>query len=201
MKKQINKKKNTRELILQAAKDIFAEKGFNGATTAEIAKAAGVAEGTIYRYFKTKKDLLLNITTPLVITSLEDILKDLQECSNEELLKAILKNRIKLISENLSLVKIVIIEGQYYPELKTSLFEGLIIKAMGVMENYVVNQIKAGVFRDDINPQIAVRTLVGGVAGLIVWKSFFLEGKDDILTDDEFINQIIKIFLDGMNNR
>jgi AcrR family transcriptional regulator len=44
--------------ILQAAAQVFAEKGFNGATTREIADIADVAEGTIYNYFDSKEDLL-----------------------------------------------------------------------------------------------------------------------------------------------
>ncbi len=44
--------------ILEAAIAVFSEKGFSAATTSEIAKNAGVAEGTIFRYFKTKKDIL-----------------------------------------------------------------------------------------------------------------------------------------------
>ncbi|MHB8066249.1 MAG: TetR/AcrR family transcriptional regulator, partial [Ruminiclostridium sp.] len=44
--------------ILEAAIQISNEKGFSSATTSEIAKRAGVAEGTIFRYFKTKHDIL-----------------------------------------------------------------------------------------------------------------------------------------------
>ena len=47
--------------ILDAAIKVFAERGFHSATVAEIAKAAGVADGTIYLYFKGKDDLLLRL--------------------------------------------------------------------------------------------------------------------------------------------
>lgn len=46
---------NRKEAVLKAAVKIFSEKGYSAATTSEIAKEAGVAEGTIFRYFKTKK--------------------------------------------------------------------------------------------------------------------------------------------------
>ena len=48
--------------ILEAAKKLFAEKGFDSATMREVAMQAGVAERTIYEYFKNKEDLLLSIT-------------------------------------------------------------------------------------------------------------------------------------------
>src|SRR5437868_7447842 len=47
-----------RARILDAAVRVFAERGFFGATVAEIARAAGVADGTIYLYFKSKDDAL-----------------------------------------------------------------------------------------------------------------------------------------------
>ena len=49
------------ELILEAAISVFAEKGFHGARIADIARAAGVADGTIYLYFRNKDDVLLTI--------------------------------------------------------------------------------------------------------------------------------------------
>ena len=50
-----------RARILDAAVKVFAERGFHSATVAEIARGAGVADGTIYLYFKGKDDLLLRL--------------------------------------------------------------------------------------------------------------------------------------------
>ena len=50
-----------RSEIMDAAIDIISEKGFNNSTTKEIAKTAGIAEGTIYNYFDNKSDILLSI--------------------------------------------------------------------------------------------------------------------------------------------
>ena len=54
-------KTQKRARILEAAIAVFAEKGFNTARVSDIAKEAGVADGTIYLYFKGKEDLLLQI--------------------------------------------------------------------------------------------------------------------------------------------
>jgi AcrR family transcriptional regulator len=53
------KKDDKRSALLQAALDLFAEKGFHGAPTALIARRAGVASGTLFCYFKTKDELIL----------------------------------------------------------------------------------------------------------------------------------------------
>src|SRR5439155_14870597 len=50
-----------RERILEAAIKVFAAEGFYNAKVSQIAQAAGVADGTIYLYFKSKDDLLINL--------------------------------------------------------------------------------------------------------------------------------------------
>src|SRR5438309_7562937 len=50
-----------REMILRAATDVFAERGFFNAQVADVARAAGVAAGTVYLYFRSKDDLLISI--------------------------------------------------------------------------------------------------------------------------------------------
>src|SRR5947208_11564471 len=50
-----------RERILRAATDVFAKSGYFNAKVSEIAKAAGVADGTIYLYFDGKEDILITI--------------------------------------------------------------------------------------------------------------------------------------------
>jgi AcrR family transcriptional regulator len=57
--KREKNKEQTRERILRAALELFKEKGLEGATTKEISRRSGIAEGTLFNYFKTKEDLAL----------------------------------------------------------------------------------------------------------------------------------------------
>src|SRR5215469_6511149 len=57
-KRSANKEK-TREAILRAALELFAKQGFYKTTTKAISRKAGIAEGTLFNYFKTKEDLAL----------------------------------------------------------------------------------------------------------------------------------------------
>lgn len=69
------KKSSTRNKIIKAARSLFSEKGFKGATTAEIAKTAEISEGTIYRHFSSKTELLMECVTPVlkeIIDNLDD---------------------------------------------------------------------------------------------------------------------------------
>lgn len=111
--------------IVQAAIDIFAEKGYAAASTSEIAQKAGVAEGTIFRHYKTKKELLLSIVSPLMVKLvapfvLRDFAKVLEADygSFAEFLRALLLNRIAFARANLPVIKIMVQEIPFQPELR-----------------------------------------------------------------------------------
>jgi TetR/AcrR family transcriptional regulator len=56
--------------ILAAAADLLGERGVDGATTAEIAKRAGVTERTLFRYFPSKRDLVRRVLAPTILRTI-----------------------------------------------------------------------------------------------------------------------------------
>jgi AcrR family transcriptional regulator len=62
---RVAREAGTRERIIDAARAVMLNKGLVRATTKEIARAAGVSEGTIYNYFASKEDLFLCTLTQL----------------------------------------------------------------------------------------------------------------------------------------
>lgn len=58
-RKVLQKGQQTKQLIIDKALQVFSSKGYHAATVEDIARAAGLAKGTLYQYFKSKKDLLL----------------------------------------------------------------------------------------------------------------------------------------------
>src|SRR4051794_36703087 len=111
--------------IIKAAIDSFSEKGYAATSTSEIAKKAGVAEGTIFRHYKTKKDLLLGIIAPLLAKSIAPfVIKDLDKVLDtkyehyEDFLRAMIQNRGAFVKNNLPLFKILIQEIPFHPDLK-----------------------------------------------------------------------------------
>lgn len=113
------------EKIIHAAIEMFSKKGYAATSTKEIAKRAGVAEGTIFRHYSTKKDLLISIVSPMMKKLLapfiiRDIAKvlDIQYDSYEEFLYAMLKNRVSFLKKNLPIVKIMLQEIPFQPEIK-----------------------------------------------------------------------------------
>lgn len=195
-----------RELqIMEAALQVFSEKGFNGATTKEIAEVAGVAEGTIFRYFKTKKDLLfsltapnmLNLLQPIIFNSVLKIMQNNESLNDEELLKNILKNRLELLRKHLPLLKVILTESQYHPEMKKQFVENVPLKGLEIFTEYFSKKIARGRYKN-LDPQIVFICLAGMFGAFMVWENLF-EGSNYLqFSEDEMINTITEIFLHGI---
>ena len=82
-----------RTQILMGAAQVFAEKGYHKATTKQIAKVAGVSEGTIYNYFENKRELLVAMIDNLGMQSVRTIVADNPPDDPQEYLTAVLKDR------------------------------------------------------------------------------------------------------------
>lgn len=112
--------------ILEAAIEIFSEKGFAATSTSEIAKKAGVAEGTIFRHYQTKKDLLVSIVSPLMTKLLgphmaKDFARnifDVEHSSFEEFIRSLALNRFEFVKKHSSVVKILLQEISLHDELR-----------------------------------------------------------------------------------
>lgn len=107
---------STQERIIAAARRLFGENGFRGTTTAEIARSAGVAEGSIYRYFKDKKELFVACVEPVLqeVVRRETVVTG---SSPRELLRNRIIERTKVIQEHMDVFNILFTEGHRHPEL------------------------------------------------------------------------------------
>jgi AcrR family transcriptional regulator len=121
--------------IIIAAIESFSEKGFAATSTSEIAKKAGVAEGTIFRHYKTKKELLLAIVTPVISRLLAPfVMRDLNKVLDqryeryEDFLRAMIINRRDFLQKNFPILKILIQEIPFQPELREQLLENVASK-------------------------------------------------------------------------
>lgn len=111
--------------ILEAAVEVFAERGFAGSPTAEIARRAGVAEGTIFKHYRTKKDLLIGVVAPLfaqlvvpqVIAPVVEILQR-PHATFEGLVRELARERVSFVRQHASLVRIFVQELSFHPELR-----------------------------------------------------------------------------------
>jgi AcrR family transcriptional regulator len=118
--------------ILAAAIELFSKKGYANTSTNEIANYAGVSEGSIFRRFKNKQQLLKFILDPLVSLILPDnLLKFSVETLNRNYIdlngfvSTIITNRIKFIKKNLVVLKIFLNEMLYDIQLRQNILQSL----------------------------------------------------------------------------
>jgi AcrR family transcriptional regulator len=174
--------------IIVSAIESFAEKGFSATSTSEIAKKAGVAEGTIFRHYKTKKDLLLAIVAPVMAKFVAPfIIKDLQKVLHqdyehfEDFLTAMLLNRRDFLVKNLSTVKILVQEIPFHPELKELFKEHIALKVYAqfvkLVEHY---QAKGQII--EIPPYSVFRLVFSSIFGYLIARFLILPEAD---WDDE----------------
>ena len=112
--KKDNKLTKKQESILISAVELFSEKGYEKVSTAEIAKRAGVAEGTIFRQYKTKKELLQSIIIPsfmrflkpVVVKGLVSDILDKEYPTIESFVENLVIDRYKFAKEETPLFKI-----------------------------------------------------------------------------------------------
>lgn len=197
---------NREEEILEAAIKIFSEKGFSAATTSEIAKEAGVAEGTIFRYFKTKKDILIKVMAKvveilgekLIIERLTKLLEENKEKSEREILITIVKDRLEMFEKYWDMIKIVATEMQFHKDLREVFIKSVVTKGKDIVENFINTGVSKGVFRK-VDTAIALRSLIGMVGIYVIQSQVFPEVIN--MDKDRQIEEMVDLFLYGLSKK
>ncbi|WP_410514241.1 TetR/AcrR family transcriptional regulator [Paenibacillus sp. BR2-3] len=189
--------------ILQAAIEVFSDKGYSAAATSEIAQKAGVAEGTIFRYYKTKKDLLLSIVdpamsrmiAPFVIKNFNGVL-DLPFGSYDEFLRAFIINRLEFARKNFKIIKILIQEIPFQPALREQFIEHITSKVLERIESIVEHFKQKGDLIEVPTPAI-IRFSVSAVVGFLLARLLLMP--DQEWNDEEEIELTIKFIMHGVS--
>lgn len=197
--REICRKKTTEERrqdILNAALSIFTEKGYNGSTTAEIARTAGVAEGTIFRHFATKKELLIAVLKPKLLDGIIYLDKQHKEASPVDFFRCFLKNRMELIKENDGLFRFMFAEAQYHSEVKEALFKVIFEQGVSIVKPWY----EMGVERGDFRPLPFLPTL-RSFMGMVMFYGIFSHAFPSLSpeeTVEEAADHMLDLFFQGL---
>jgi len=194
------------EKILQAAIKLFSQKGFRGATSKEIALEAGVAEGTIFKYFKTKKDILnsilLNIihiiSDKIILKGVKEILLDENEKDIKTILKKIIYDRMKKVDQYFPMMQVIIIEAIYHENIRLAIYNEVVKKAIDLFSHFYQQKADSGVLKKDIDPLIAFRSILGNIGLFIAQKKILGQYNNSNNKIDEEIDKVIDIILKGI---
>lgn len=194
--------------ILESAISIFSDKGYNGTTTNEIAKKAGVAEGTIFRYFKTKKDILSSILVHLIalisskiaLHSVEELAKEAEGRDIRWFLNKLIRDRMSLVNSLFPMLRVVLTEATYHEEIREALYKNIIVPANNLFTHLYGLMVEKGQVRDDLPSDVVFKSIVANIASLIFQKTLFPEHFPDEDTDKQ-IDMTINIILTGIEKK
>ena len=153
-----------RDAILRAAIDVFAERGYFNAQVADVARAAGVAAGTVYLYFRSKDDLLVSIFEKTMREAIQEGRASVEPLKDPiERLAAIARVHLDRMGRDRSLAVVFQVELRQSTKFMERFSSTLLREYLGVIRAIIVDGQKTGVFRKEINPTLAAKLFFGGL--------------------------------------
>ena len=184
--------------ILKAATIVFNAKGYSRATTKEIADAADVSEGTLYNYFKNKRDLLIGLAQEFATDTLADI-ADIQAEGVDDLMLQVMIKRFRKIRQK-RMITLLLHEARMDPEVHRYYVEEVFSRFIQTLEERIQVLVEAGVMHP-ANAAIAARSIVCTMIGFSV---MFDVGDDAVIEempDEALAKEVLDFFLYGLYSR
>ncbi len=152
------------EQIIEAAVKVIAQNGYHNSQVSKIAKEAGVADGTIYLYFKNKEDILVSLFQEKMGAFIQKIEDELAgETSIEEKLLLLIVMHLQQLEADHSLAIVTQLElRQSNIELRNRINE--VLKGyLKLIDTVILLGIKEGLFSEDIDVRIARQMIFGTI--------------------------------------
>jgi len=159
-----------RERILAAAERIFARHGFFAARVSEIAKEAGVADGTIYLYFKSKDDLLISLFELRMTQVNEQLREAIANKSPIDSLRAFIRSYLQLVHDEPAAAEVLTIELRQSSKFMKEYDNPQFADFLRMLGGIVAAGQEQGVFDAGIPSHVAARMIFGIVDELsLAW--------------------------------
>ncbi len=187
-----------REAILRAATDVFASRGFFNSQVADVARAAGVAAGTVYLYFKSKDDLLASIFD----RTMREWIAEGRACVAPiadpiARLRAIARMHLERMGRDRSLAIVFQVELRQSTKFMERFSATALREYLGIIREVIVDGQGSGAFRRDINPTLAAKLFFGGLDEMAT--NWILSTRQYALAGDA--DAIVDLFVGGVGNQ
>ncbi len=184
--------------ILVVARDVFVAQGFNASSVAEIAVRLGVAEGTVFKYFPTKRDLLNRVIEHWYSELFGDYTKDLSMIRGaRDRLRYLVWRHLKAILDWPGMCRLVFTEVRSQPGYSRSPVHQMNLKYTELLVEVVNEGIASGDFRGDFPPALLRDMIYGGIEHH-VWS--YLYGRAP-LDPERSADQITDLLCGGLASR
>jgi len=187
-----------RDAILRAAIDVFAGRGYFNAQVADVARAAGVAAGTVYLYFKSKDDLLVSIFDRSMregLTTSRAEVADLRD-PRERLLR-LARGHLARLGQDRNLAVVFQVELRQSTKFMERFSSTLLRDYLGLIREAIADGQKEGLFRSDIKPTVAAKMLFGALDEMAT--NWILSRRRYSLENDAAA--VVDLFINGARSR
>lgn len=154
--------------VLTTALRLFANNGFHATTTAKIAKQAGVSEGTIYKYFSSKDDLLAKLIQPILAEIKDNFFSNLDDKHDlTTLIEFVVTDRINFIEVNFDFIRLIfqeVLTGQLKDKSYHTFFTG----NDGVLSKLKKLQMSFPEINQELTPAQLARIFIGPILTYIL---------------------------------
>lgn len=176
------RKQDRPQEIVDAALDVFGERGFAAARLDDVAARAGVSKGTLYLYFPNKEELFKAVVRSAIVPNLEAAERLLAGAEGPsfavlEALLGLMASRI-LRSKAGAIPKLIVAEAGNFPDLARFYYEEVIRRAFALLSAVLARGVARGEFRP-LDIDATVRLIVAPMLMSALWRSTFetLEGR------------------------
>ena len=183
-----------RARIIDAAVEVFAKKGFFGSKIAEIAGAAGVADGTIYLYFDSKDDLLISVFEEKmgwIVKRLQALLAEIDD--PEEQMRRYIGAHLELAAAQPTLMQVLTVELRQSARFIKEYAPKGFARYLAIIGHILEKGQEKGIFRRELDPAIFRRALFGAIDELAL--EWVLRGPDATKRDPKVVGEVFADFI------
>jgi len=187
---------DTRQRILQAAAQVFAEKGYARATTRALAAAADVNEVTLFRHFGNKQNLFAAVMEqfggPAVTTAMEGQLTG--DCGQD--LRTVGNHLLNLLLERGDALRLMLCEASHFPEVQAVMVQNP-RQIRRMLASYISRQIEQGRLRP-LHPEATAQAFSGMLFAYAIARGMLDDSIEPELSTEELVAQFVDIFMNGV---
>jgi len=187
-----------RGAILRGAVEVFAERGYFGARMREVAKRAGVADGTVYLYFEGKEHLLVSLLEEYSGAFLAAARRDANRHGDPRAqLRTVIERHLRSLEADRALARVFQIELRHSRRFLREVARGQLAAYLELLERIIARGADAGAFRSDIPAEVAARAVFGAVDELIT--AWVLANRPRRLAEQA--GPLLRLLLEGLEPR
>jgi AcrR family transcriptional regulator len=188
--------------LLDAALDVFFEKGFSAARLEDIAARAGVSKGTVYLYFSSKEDVFDALVRAIPQANIEQVraLAGDATIPADQLLGRVLRFIGGLIRDPrmIKFPRLIVGEAGNFPKLAETYKREVISRGSAILTHIIERGIEEGRLRP-VDPQHAAYAAIAPLLFTAIWRTTFEQFDATPLDADAFVEQHIETFLRGLS--